>query len=264
MLVRYGDLPARELIDPLFSHLRSTDGAKSEVAVDVLRAGESYCFGRNGQVLYGDISIELLSATAQAVMLIEVQQRSSPWIGIHAAALVVDDLAIILAGNNGAGKSTLTAALINDGFHYLADDVTLLVDSGRRIVSTPACITVKSGSWEPLREFYPQLASLPVHTRADGKKVRFLPPPSTAFCAPVSQPLRHALVFLRYSPSAAPSLTAVSKAAAFERLAADGLTSSAGITRDAIAQSLEWLARVDCYEMNYSTFDDAASMLRDI
>jgi hypothetical protein len=45
---------------------------------------------------------------------------------LHAAAVVVDGMAILVAGPSGAGKSTLTAALISQGAPLLAEDLAVL------------------------------------------------------------------------------------------------------------------------------------------
>jgi hypothetical protein len=45
---------------------------------------------------------------------------------IHGSALSLNDKEIIITGHSGAGKSTLTAALINKGYSFLADDIAAL------------------------------------------------------------------------------------------------------------------------------------------
>jgi hypothetical protein len=54
--------------------------------------------------------------------------RTSGVYGLHAAAVCVDDRALLLVGESGAGKSTTTTALASVGCRYLGDDGVLLRD----------------------------------------------------------------------------------------------------------------------------------------
>lgn len=47
-------------------------------------------------------------------------------IAIHGGAIVINGHGIIITGHTGAGKSTLTSALREEGFSFLADDVSAL------------------------------------------------------------------------------------------------------------------------------------------
>ncbi len=49
------------------------------------------------------------------------------WYPVHGGAVVLGGRAIILTGDTGAGKSTLTSAIVERGFPFLADDVSVLI-----------------------------------------------------------------------------------------------------------------------------------------
>ena len=85
---------------------------------------------------------------------------------LHAAAVVVDGEAILVAGPAGAGKSTLTAALIGRGMPLLAEDLAVLA-FGENI------ITVQAG--------YPRLRLCPDATLVAGKAAPDLPRVFSAF-----------------------------------------------------------------------------------
>lgn len=44
----------------------------------------------------------------------------------HSACVAYDDVGCLLVGDSGSGKSTLTLGLVQEGWHYLADDAILL------------------------------------------------------------------------------------------------------------------------------------------
>ena len=85
---------------------------------------------------------------------------------LHAAAVVVEGRAILVAGMSGAGKSTLTAALVARGVPLLAEDLAVLA-FGENI------ITVQAG--------YPRLRLCPDATLVAGKAAPDLPRVFSAF-----------------------------------------------------------------------------------
>ena len=84
----------------------------------------------------------------------------------HAAAVVVDGRAILVAGMSGAGKSTLTAALVARGVPLLAEDLAVLT-LGEEDIS------VQAG--------YPRLRLCPDATSVAGKAAPDLPRVFSAF-----------------------------------------------------------------------------------
>ena len=79
---------------------------------------------------------------------------------LHAAAVVVDGRAVLLAGTAGAGKSTLTAALVAKGVPLLAEDLAVLTFGENAII-------VQAG--------YPRLRLYPDATVIIGRGAQNLP-----------------------------------------------------------------------------------------
>jgi hypothetical protein len=50
----------------------------------------------------------------------------SPWLAVHAAALALEDRAILLAGPGRAGKTTLSLAGLSAGWRFIGDDYVLV------------------------------------------------------------------------------------------------------------------------------------------
>ncbi len=69
----------------------------------------------------------------------------------HAATLVRDRRAVIIAGNSGAGKSTLAAGLLARGWHYATDELTLVDPDTLRVHPYPKPICIKQGAFDVVR-----------------------------------------------------------------------------------------------------------------
>jgi serine kinase of HPr protein (carbohydrate metabolism regulator) len=54
-------------------------------------------------------------------------------ISLHACAVAIDDRAVAIVGPAGAGKSTTAAALADQGYSILAEDVVTLQDLERSV-----------------------------------------------------------------------------------------------------------------------------------
>ena len=73
-------------------------------------------------------------------------------LGIHAATVVVDGRAVVLAGRSGAGKSTLTLALLRAGAQLLTDELTLIDRDGSTVLPYPRAVHVSPTTVELLPE----------------------------------------------------------------------------------------------------------------
>jgi hypothetical protein len=76
----------------------------------------------------GTDEAELLDVFSEPVMRTVMFRQGL--ISFHAAALVKDGQAILLMGKKGAGKSSLSAALLQQGWSILADDLVRVAESG--------------------------------------------------------------------------------------------------------------------------------------
>lgn len=68
-------------------------------------------------------------------------------LAIHASAVSRDGVARVFAGPSGVGKSTAAWSLIEQGWDLLADDVTVIVRSGRDFLVEPGARTVRLEGW---------------------------------------------------------------------------------------------------------------------
>jgi hypothetical protein len=165
--------------------------------------GEEIAAGLDGRAIFDclqeEVARQLAADAANAVLL-------------HAAAVALGDRSILIPGPTGAGKSSLAAWLVANGFTYLTDEMTALID-GRSLLGFPRALGLKGKSAAlDLPGFLPErliasaagaIAALPV-----------------ARCgSPVPRECR-AIVFPRYQEGAALGIAALPAAQAGLRLIA--------------------------------------------
>ncbi len=98
----------------------SLDGLVTAV---ITRDSETYTLiDNNGQTLSLLSLDRLLKETYRTVVCHWVEQHQD-LLWLHAAAIKRDDRCLLLTGPWGAGKSTLTIGLLEQGWHYLSDDI---------------------------------------------------------------------------------------------------------------------------------------------
>jgi hypothetical protein len=73
--------------------------------------------------------------------LIELLNES--YLGLHAAALSFKDCGILLCGAARCGKTVLTSLLIEQGFRYLSDDVTMVHRKRLSVVPFPRALNIR-------------------------------------------------------------------------------------------------------------------------
>lgn len=157
----------------LFDHL-ATPARESPHVLHVIEAdGLVHVFHNKLSVICCD-EIEV-APSIKAYITEQILKMSAPNVVFHAACLVRDEKSILISGRPGAGKTTLTLRLMEAGFAYGTDDIVMIEPDGRA-TGVPFAPTVKSGAWDIVSQFRPDLRNATVHRRVDAKRVRYLSP----------------------------------------------------------------------------------------
>lgn len=135
----------------------------------------------------------------------QVAAASGEHLLLHAGAVQIDGVAVLLPSPSGGGKSTLVAALVGDGADYVSDELVALT-AEHIVLPYAKPITLKPGSFDVL----PQLAPRPgdaLQFRADEWHVRpdAIRPGAAGMPCPIG-----AIVVPRYVPGEMTTLSPLS------------------------------------------------------
>jgi HprK-related kinase A len=138
---------------------------------------------------------------------------------IHAAVVEKNSRALIFPGFPGSGKSTLCAALINEGWRLLSDELTLVDRVTGNIVPIPRPVSLKNQSIELIKRTYPRSEfSKTVQDTLKGS-VGLMKPPTESVKQAGTEALPYAVIFPLFQAGSQLTLTPVPKAKAFMMLA---------------------------------------------
>ena len=176
---------------------------------------------------------------------------------LHAACVSKNGKGILLCGDSGAGKSTLAYACARAGWTYTSDDTSYLINrsSVPRVIGHAHRVRFRPTA----KALFPELEGREITPRMEGKAsievpVSELPPIDTA-----TEATMHSIVYLNRYPSATGALVPLPKRTATERMCKE--LYSAGEIRAKHERSLEKLAGIPTYELQYCGLDQAIDQL---
>jgi hypothetical protein len=126
----------------------------------------------------------------------------------------------------------------------------------------PCGIGLKPGSWPILaRKAFPDIARAPVHTRPDGKRVRYLVPPDYTAADVSASASVGWIVFPHFDADARTQLVEVSKADALRRLLPGFVRLGDDLDAVDVASLVRWIDGVGCFDLQLSSLDEAVELL---
>lgn len=260
--IRFTTPEQAKLVLPVLAHLACQDSGIDTV-LDVVQRG-------NGQILYrdgeecGSCEAEGLAPLVKSLVWAAAVNHHAFFLGIHAGVVGGRAGAVLLPGNPGSGKSSLTAALIHAGFRYFSDEMALLRDGDFHVLPVPLSLCIKDSGLEVLASRFPVLRELPVHLRADGKRVTYLPPPRNSLPEPGAAPPVQAIIFPSYVADASTCCRTIPKTDALQRLMGQCIVVRQRLDPERVQALVRWLDGVPCFELCFGSLAEGAGAAANI
>lgn len=146
---------------------------------------------------------------------------------VHAGCLERNGAALLLPALPGSGKSTLSAALAHSGWRLLSDELALLRPDHGDVLPLARPVCLKGDSLRVIREFAPAAQFGPIGYDSDEKRsVAHLRPPTDAVRRIDETAAPRLVIYPRFAAGGRTTLTPVSKAESFVRLAQSSFNGS--------------------------------------
>jgi hypothetical protein len=201
----------------LFGQFSAADGsvdASYELTREVDEATVRFIVRRNGEIVLTTTRAWL----AIAWMLWDTNQRvilhEREHVLVHAAALSIEDRAVVIPARMGSGKSTLAASLALRGFRYLTDEAAAIRLGQTAVTPYPRTMALATSTQALLPELRPTPSWRSRYQRRQwhvtASQLGGAPGPATATVS--------AVVALELRPGEPSALTQISRSEAFESL----------------------------------------------
>jgi hypothetical protein len=264
MLVRYATRAQMRMVDAVIGHLKLEGTSPPDFLVEISATpwGENQLASNIYCDRQPEDKAEMLSKLGPLV-------KSALWVtavnsydfllDFHAGVVAKGSRCVLLPALSGSGKSSLTAALTHAGFRYLSDEVGLIDRGTFRVPPVPLAVCVKTGGWDLMSRYFPELPTVPVHRRNDGKIVRYLPPrPASLQTEPAF--VSH-IFFPRYAKGEETRLEPLSRSVGFTRLMDQCMALRRRLDHDNVGAMIRWMAKIDCYALTFSSLDEAVALV---
>jgi hypothetical protein len=213
----------------------------------------SFALARTGREPMRCIDMADLLYDLEKDITVELQKLRADLLFLHAAAVVLNGRAALIASASGGGKSTTTWALLHQGFSYMSDELSAVDIEAMHVHPYPHALCLKQR---------PSAYALPAQTIDLGRTMHVpassFPTSTTSGAVPIG-----AVFLLKYSRDHAdPKITLIGVAEAAARLYVNALNPLAHPLHglDAVARIAE---AVPCYDVAAGDLARTSALIRD-
>ncbi|CAA6823715.1 MAG: Unknown protein [uncultured Thiotrichaceae bacterium] len=243
-------------LQTLSSKLQLDDGNQIDYQIFIEHFEDTYHIKCN-DFLVAEVSVyEKIMPILMDHMQILAYQSSHYLMAVHSAMLMRNGKGLMLPGKSGSGKSTLCLSLLKKGFSCYSDEISVLSLNDHQLMPIPLPAAIKSGSWNIMSDDFPDITSLPVWHRTDGRRLKYIDFPiieNNLKNVPVS-----CIVFPHYSNDYKTcKLEPINSVAALAGLTEAGYQIKDDLTAEKVEQILEWISQTPAYHLRYSNLYDA-------
>ena len=184
-----------------------------------------------------------------------VTTHANHYLIVHAAVVEKNGRAAMLPAPPGSGKSTLCAGLVLRGWRLLSDELALICLSSGLIVPMPRPISLKNQSIEIIRSFSTDAVFSPSVKDTMKGTVALMRPPATSVAKEVEACKLRWIVFPQFKVKSRATLTPVTKARAFMRVADNSFNYSV-LGHVGFNILADTIASIDAYDFDYGALED--------
>jgi hypothetical protein len=212
--------------------------------------GNSYSIHRNGRIVGNYAYVEEFLLELEHIIMDDVMMQLTNLFFVHAAVLVKNKEAVILAGPSHAGKSTLAMALSRRGYYYLSDEVAPIEPKNYMVYPFPRGIKLRKEVLEVLalqdclagkRQYIVDVGNKDIIDANSSFEIKYI-------------------LFPTYVPSKVPELTPVSAAIALGMLAKCSLNFHT-FGGDPLSFLTELVMNAGCYKFVTNELDRSCKVI---
>ena len=248
-----------DLLRPMYQLTQSIVQTSRKVTLNIFVQGDRFPIVYNGHTLDTGISVEDTALICLGVINVLASYIEEHAISLHAAAVSSGDTSVLLAARGGSGKTTLTAYLVANGYKLINDDAIHLSTEPVKIVPIPVALSIKSGSWDVVAQWYPHLMQQAVYGPPD-RRIRYLPPSDDQVC--LNSVACSIVCFPRYRTGASTEVLAIDKATALSMLIESGCYLPKPVKPAQVQQLVDWARGLTFYTLDYSSVNEAEAAIR--
>ena len=228
--------------------------------VEVLILEGRYQLSCNGLYVKDIAKFKNIMPTLMDPLQVLAYQSSDYLLSVNSAMLEINGKGLMLPGLSGSGKSTLAVSLLSQGYQCYSDEVAVISVVDDQLMPLPLPAAIKSGSWDVIQNSFPNIESLIVWARADGRRSKYIDLPHSYYNLP-NIPI-NCIVFPHYQADAKScELLPINSISALEELTKAGYQIKDSLTKEKVEQILHWIANISAYHLTYSNLNDAHQVI---